>query len=186
MAGSEKPCIIITIEKLIWNTIFAVAQGNVDLLMAMENLAESFPWLESETENQINWVRHWFDGTRDCKVAAMAAMGVSGKSCSIFRQEVGGPTGMSVGDAEAEGEDKVDDVKGLMDDDGLYHGMDIDLLDAISPPMDGSRVIEPNHQPTISWQSHDHTSPLFTPEALPHQPLFLLDSEDEQNPIHLI
>ena len=85
LAGSEKPRIIITIEKLIWNTIFAVAQGNVDLLMAMENLAESFPWLELETENQINWVRHWFDGIRDCEVAAVAAMGVLGKSCSIFR-----------------------------------------------------------------------------------------------------
>jgi len=54
LAGSKKPRIIITIEKLIWNTIFAVAQGNVDLLKAMEHLAESFPWLELETENQIN------------------------------------------------------------------------------------------------------------------------------------
>lgn len=182
LAGSNKPHIIITIEKLIWNTIFAVARGDVDLPRAVENLAESFPWVEVETENQIDWVRHWFDGFTDYEAAAM---GVSETRRSISPQEDGGPTGISARDAEVEGQNNADD--------GLYHEMDIDLVDAISSPTIDSSVIKPNHQPTIAQRSHDHTSALFTPEyspeALPRQSLFLFDSEiseEEKNPIHLV
>ena len=184
LAGN-KPRIIITVEKLIWNTIFAVARGNIDLLKALENLADSFPWLEVEAESQNDWVRYWFDGITDCEVATA---GVSGQ----IHSETGSTTEISATaeDRGAEEGDTANDVESLDGvDDDLHHEMDVDLTDTIPPATDGLRgsslVIEANQ----GSHDHDQVSPLFTPECTPAvspgQPLFLPDSDDE-NLIHLV
>jgi len=208
LASNKKPRIIITIEKLIWDTIFAVARGNVDLLKAIENLAESFPWMEVEAENQIDWVRHWFDSVTDYEVAAM---GVSGQSRSdIFQPEDRSSNEISMKDLEMEGEnhtDHIDDLKKLTnDDDGLHHEMDIDFMDATSSPTEGPRVTIPRFYDQTSPlftpertppspkrttpPSPERTPPLFTPERTPdvlsRQPLFLPEDGDQAKSIHVI
>lgn len=183
-SAGNKPPIIITVEKLIWNAIFAVARGNIDLLKAIKTLAESFPWLEVETETQNDWVRHWFNGIPNWKASATD---VSGQT----RSEAGIPDPTEISaftkDLEMESQDTTIDVE--RSDDDLHREMDIDLTDAMSSPTDGWRgsppVIEPNHQ-----GSHGQPSPLFTPECTPEVfsslPLFLPDSEEDKNPIHLV
>lgn len=192
LAGNKKPRIIATVEKLIWNTVFAVARGNVDLLKAVEILAESFPWLEVEAENQNDWVRHWFDGTGSARSESATGGSLSGHCLSVPPPGVGAFT-ERLG-SEAGGEDiAIDhDVERSVDiDNGLGDKMDIGFSSATSSTVDGLRVSPPVsgteiQPPTASPQTKSPASPLFTPHGTPgnvspSQPLFLPDDDDDDD-----
>lgn len=178
MTGNKKPAIIDTVEKLIWNTIFVVARGKIDLLQGVENLAESFPWLEVEAESQNEWVRYWFDGPPDPEAAASMAMSLPGEHFSLLPLETNHSTEISAGDLEG-GVNATDAHVNVGS--SLDNAMDID------PSQPEATLRTPPVSPSSLRTPLGHG----TPEIVPlRQPLFLPDpdsySDEERLPIHLV
>ncbi|KDR67911.1 hypothetical protein GALMADRAFT_146663 [Galerina marginata CBS 339.88] len=57
--GNQKPEIIKRIERMIWLTLFGIAEGSTQPYLAMQYLATTLPWsdIENMTDSEIEWFK---------------------------------------------------------------------------------------------------------------------------------
>ena len=192
--GSKRPRVIATVERAIWNVVFAVARGERDLEEAVQNLAESLPWLEVEAETQNDWISRWFDGKKEDSVSALE-LGV-GETSKAILEEGHGASEVVEEDSVRMDCDSTASVSQLNDaeDDG-HSDMDCDLVSTVPQPHPSFSSVEALDISQAESQSLDASSQgvtqlpsspqLATPSAFRlerptgREPLFLPDSDDE-------
>ncbi|KDR79084.1 hypothetical protein GALMADRAFT_136982 [Galerina marginata CBS 339.88] len=65
--GNQKPEIIKRIERMIWMTLFGIAEGSTQPYLGMQYLATALPW--SDIENMTNSEIEWFKPDQNLKTA---------------------------------------------------------------------------------------------------------------------
>ena len=58
--GNRKPEIILQVEKLIWETVFALATGSQEPLHLLQQLSNNLPWEEIQQAQALLDIRTWF------------------------------------------------------------------------------------------------------------------------------
>lgn len=68
--GPNKPQVLLKIENLIWDAVFAIAERPADIETIISQLALTMPWDDIEAASQLNDEKSWFNILTGGKISA--------------------------------------------------------------------------------------------------------------------
>ncbi|PPQ97062.1 hypothetical protein CVT26_001244, partial [Gymnopilus dilepis] len=60
LLGNDKPDALLNVEKIIWNVLFMLADGQLDPREVLLRLNHDIPWADIRCNAELPWLRSWF------------------------------------------------------------------------------------------------------------------------------